>query len=295
MIVARQINPLRILRSVGLPLLVLLAYDVTVTLLYVVLHQRWVSLDHLPLALLGSALAIIVGLRNNSAYGRWWEARTLWGSAVNNSRSLARGAILFLPDATAATLVRLQIAWAHALRGALLKRDLWAEVEPFVPPATASRVRNATNVPTALQAEMARLLSLRNEHDGVATSLRIAALDLTLSALADAQGGLERIKNTPLPRQFEQFPRVFVFAYCLLLPIGLVADLGIATPIGSTVIGSAFYLLDQIGRDIEDPFAGDIHDVPMGAITRTIEIDLRQILGGADVPRPLEPVDGILG
>ncbi len=295
MIVARRINPVRILRSVGLALLVLLAYDVTVTLLYVVLHQRWVSVDNLPLALLGSALAIIIGLRNNIAYARWWEARTLWGSAVNNSRSLARAAILFLPETIATTLVRLQIGWAYALRGALLKKDLWADVEPFIPAASAARIRRATNIPTAIQGDMAHLLTLRNKGDDTATSVRTAALDRTLSDIANAQGGLERIKNTPLPRQFEQFPRVFVIAYCLLLPIGLVADLGIATPIGSTVIGSAFYLLDQIGRDIEDPFAGDVHDVAMGAITRTIEIDLRQMLGETDTPKPLEPIDGVLG
>ena len=293
MIVARRINPLRILRSVGLPLFGLLAYDLTVTLLYVYFHQRWVAVDNLPLALLGSALAIIVGLRNNTAYGRWWEARTLWGSAVNNSRSLARGALTFLPAQTASTLVRLQIAWAHALRGALLKRDVWADVAPFVPPESVARVRRATNLPTAIQAEMGRLLAVP-AGDAVDASVRAAALDSTLTAIANAQGGLERIKNTPLPRQFEQFPRVFVLAYCLLLPIGLVTDLAIMTPIGSTVIGSAFYLLDQIGRDIEDPFANRIHDVAMGAITRTIEIDLRQMLGEADTPKPLEPVDGIL-
>ena len=293
MIVARRINPLRILRSVGLPLFGLLAYDLTVTLLYVYFHQRWVAVDNLPLALLGSALAIIVGLRNNTAYGRWWEARTLWGSAVNNSRSLARGALTFLPAQTASTLVRLQIAWAHALRGALLKRDVWADVAPFVPPESVARVRRATNLPTAIQAEMGRLLAVP-AGDAVDASVRAAALDSTLTAIANAQGGLERIKNTPLPRQFEQFPRVFVLAYCLLLPIGLVTDLGIMTPIGSTVIGSAFYLLDQIGRDIEDPFANRIHDVAMGAITRTIEIDLRQMLGEADTPKPLEPVDGVL-
>ena len=277
----------------GLPLFGLLAYDVTVTLLYVYFHQRWVAVDNLPLALLGSALAIIVGLRNNTAYGRWWEARTLWGSAVNNSRSLARGALTFLPAQTASTLVRLQIAWAHALRGALLKRDVWADVEPFVPPESVARVRRATNLPTAIQAEMGRLLAVP-AGDAVDASVRAAALDSTLTAIANAQGGLERIKNTPLPRQFEQFPRVFVLAYCLLLPIGLVTDLAIMTPIGSTVIGSAFYLLDQIGRDIEDPFANRIHDVAMGAITRTIEIDLRQMLGEANTLKPLEPVDGIL-
>ena len=293
MIVARRINPLRILRTSGPSLLGLLAYDVTITLLYVRFGQRWVAVDNLPLALLGSALAIIVGLRNNSAYGRWWEARTLWGSAVNNSRSLARGALTFLPAQTASVLIRLQIAWAHALRRALLKQDAWADITAFVPPDVAARIRGAANLPTALQGEMGRLLAVPADSD-CALSVRIAALDATLTAIANAQGGLERIKNTPLPRQFEQFPRVFVIAYCLLLPVGLVTDLGIMTPIGSTVIGAAFYLLDQIGRDIEDPFANQIHDVAMGAITRTIEIDLRQMLGETDTPKALEPIDGVL-
>ena len=239
-------------------------------------------------------MAIIVGLRNNSAYGRWWEARTLWGRAVNNSRSLARGAQTFLPDATASTLIHLQIAWAIALRHAMLKQPTWTdEVAALIPADIAARIRHATNLPTAINGAMGRLLAQPDRSDAT-QSIRIAALDQTLSALADAQGGLERIKNTPLPRQFEQFPRVFVIAYCLLLPIGLVHDLGLATPIGSTVIGAAFYLLDQIGRDIEDPFSGGVHDVAMGAITRTIEIDLRQMLGETTALTPLAPVDGVL-
>ncbi len=293
MIVDRAIDPARIIRSAGLPLALLLTYDVTITLLYVVFNQHWVAVNDLPLALLGSALAIIIGLRNNSAYGRWWEARTLWGRAVNNSRSIARGALTFLPWKTAETLIHLQIGWAHALRFALLKQDGWVTVEPWLHPAVAPRIKKATNIPTAIQAEMGRLLAV-GDAPNVDQSIRKAALDATLTALADAQGGLERIKNTPLPRQFEQFPRVFVLAYCCLLPIGLVHDLGIMTPIGSTVIGAAFYLLDQIGRDIEDPFANDIHDVAMGAITRTIEIDLRQMLGEENTPEPAQPVEGIL-
>jgi len=285
-----------ILRSVGPPLLVLLAYDIAVTVLFVVYHQRWIGLD-LPLALLGSTLAIIVGLRNNASYARWWEARTLWGSAVNNSRSLARGAIAMLQgtlgEARATALVHLQIAWAHALRLALRREDPWSELEQLLPADVLRRVRGAANVPTALQAEMGRLLSEADQAGGLA-SVRLAALDRTLTELANAQGGLERIKNTPLPRQFDWFPRIFISVYSLLLPLGLVNDLGPATPIGSTVISFAFYVLDQIGRDLENPFEGTPHDVPMSAITRTIEIDLRQMLRERETPQPLAPVHGVL-
>ncbi len=298
MIVSRRLDAPRILRSVGRPLAFLLAYDVAVTALYVVWDQHWVAVQDLPLSLLGSALAVVLGVRNNVAYARWWEARSLWGSAVNNSRSFARGVLTMLEDSAAAAarkaaLVRLQIAWAHALRFALRRQDPWSELERLLPASTLARVRRAANVPTALQAELGRSLAEADRASGL-DSVRLAALNGTLSELANAQGGLEKIKNTPLPHQFEQFPQVFVAAYCLLLPVGLVHDLGAVTPIGSTVIGFAFYVLDQIGRDLEDPFEGTVHDVPMAAITRTIEVDLQQMLGEQDVPRPLAPVDGVL-
>lgn len=297
MIVAPRLDVRRVLRAVGPSLAALFAYDVAVTLLYVAFGQHWVGVDDLPLGLLGSALAIIVGLRNNGAYARWWEARTLWGSAVNNSRSLARGALSMLrgegSGAFASALVHVQIAWAHALRLALWRQEPWNELGRSLPPETLARVRGATNVPTALQAELGRLLAEAYRR-GTLDEVRLAALDRTLCDLADAQGGLERIKNTPMPRQFAHFPRVFIPAYCLLLPVGLVHDLGAMTPIGSTVIGFAFYVLDQIGRDLEDPFGGTVHDVPMAAITRTIEVDLRQMLGEHEAPRPLAPADGVL-
>lgn len=297
MIVSRRLDASRILRSVGRPLAVLFAYDAAVAVLYVAWGQRWVGVDDLPLGLLGSALAIILGLRNNIAYARWWEARSLWGSAVNNSRSFARGVLAMLGDGNAAqarraALVRLQIAWAQALRLALRRQDPWGELERLLPAEVLDRLRGAANVPFALQAELGRSLA-EADREGL-DSVRLAALDGTLSELANAQGGLERIRNTPMPRQLEQFPRVFVAAYCLMLPVGLVHDLGAATPIGSTVIGFAFYVLDQIGRNLEDPFEGTVHDVPMNAITRTIEGDLRQMLGEQDAPRPLAPVDGVL-
>ena len=298
MIVARQLDIARVLRSVGPPLIVLLAYDIAVTIVVVIYHQRWIAVEDLPLALLGSALAIIIGLRNSASYSRWWEARTLWGSVVNNSRSLARGAIAMLQgregEARAAVLVNLQIAWAHALRLALRRQNPpWDDLEQLLPMDVLAHVRGAANVPTALQAEMGRLLA-EADQAGALDSMRLVALDRTLSELANAQGGLERIKNTPIPRQFVQFPRLFIAAYCLVLPVGLVSDLGIVTPIGSTVIGFAFYVLDQIGRDLESTFERTPHDVPMSAITRTIEIDLRQIMREREAPRPLAPTRGVL-
>ncbi len=78
------------LKYVGLPLLLLVLYDLAVVAAYKLMHWNWVAMPHIPLTLFGSAIGIIVAFRNQSAYGRWWEARILWGSVVNNSRSWAR-------------------------------------------------------------------------------------------------------------------------------------------------------------------------------------------------------------
>ena len=110
-------------------------------------------------------------------------------------------------------------------------------------------------------------------------------MDRNLDDLMDAQGGAERIKNTPLPKRYDYFPMLFVRIYCILLPIGMVESLGwftplvyaagfmpLVMPLGSTLVGLMFLALDKIGRDLEDPFDNKMYDVPLTAITRTIEI-----------------------
>jgi putative membrane protein len=110
----------------------------------------------------------------------------------------------------------------------------------------------------------------------------------------DAQGGAERIKNTPMPKQYDYFPQLFVQIYCLLLPLALVTNMGWYTPLGSTLVGFIFLALDKIGRDLEDPFENTIYDVPLTAITTTIDINLRQLLGEKELPQGQKPVHGVL-
>ena len=81
--------------------------------------------------------------------------------------------------------------------------------------------------------------------------------------------------------------------FCVLLPIGLVETLGFATPIGSTIAGLMFLAVLQIGDDLVDPFADTIHDVPLNAMCRTIEIDLLESIGDTP-PEPLTPEKGVL-
>ena len=300
MIVPRGPDLLRMLQYVGKPLLLLALYDVVVVGAYKGLHWDWIALPHIPLALFGSAIGLILGFRNQSSYARWWEARGLWGAIVNNARSWARQTVtLRTPDeiespnlhAMRVRLVYYQIAFVHALRNHLRKLDPWSDLQPFLEPDELESLRGQANIPLALQLRMGALLQ-ESKHQGWLDPLQWQAMDTTLNDLADAQGGTERIKNTPMPKQYDYFPRLFVHIYCVLLPLALVTNMGWFTPLGSTLVGFIFLTLDKIGRDLEDPFDNKIYDVPLTSITRSIEINLRQMLGETDLPQPITPDKG---
>ena len=294
MIVQRRLHLQRLVVAVGPQLLLLLVYDVLVTYLYMVQDITRIGQDNLPLPLVGTAVALVVTLRNNAAYARWWEGRTLWGQIVNDSRNFVRGLISMTSDvALQVCLTRLQVAYTQALRLHLLRISPWDDIKRLLPSESLERVRGAANVPLALQTDIADRLGIARQA-GLVDAIGMAALNVSLSSLASAQGGLERIKNTPLPRQYSQFPRIFVRVFCLVLPLGLVHDLGYFTPLGSALVGFMFLALDQVGTDLEDPFEGQLHDVPMQAITRAIEVDLHQMVGQRSNPPEVEVQDGVL-
>jgi putative membrane protein len=303
MIVPHKRNVTRMLTYVGRPLLILLAYDLTVVTAYKVLHWDWVAMPHIPLALFGSAIGIIVAFRNQSSYARWWDARTLWGSVINNSRSVARQVttvMMPLNDSEAAELKAMQrrlvyhqIAFAHALRQQLRGQEPWVELTPLLSEQELSELRQEKNIPLTIQQQMGTLLR-ECQVRGWIDIAHWRALDGNLDDLTDAQGGTERIKNTPMPKQYDYFPQLFVHIYCTLLPLALVTNMGWLTPLGSTLVGFIFLALDKIGRDLEDPFENSIYDVPLTAITTTIEVNLRQLLGETILPPAEKPVQGVL-
>jgi putative membrane protein len=288
---------------VGKPLLLLVLYDLAVVVAYQVMHWNWVALPHIPLSLFGSAIGIIVAFRNQSSYARWWEARTLWGALVNNSRSWARQVttvMMPLNDAEAVELKECQrrmvyheIAYVIALRQHLRGLEPWEELTPLLSERELTELRDQKNVPLAIQQQMGAMLR-HCQLRGWIDAMHWRALDNNLDDLVDAQGGAERIKNTPMPKQYDYFPQLFVQIYCLLLPLALVTNMGWYTPLGSTLVGFIFLALDKIGRDLEDPFENTIYDVPLTAITTTIEINLRQLLGEKELPQGQKPVHGVL-
>jgi len=301
-IVPKSPQILRMLQYIGKPLLLVAAYDFVIVVAYKGMHWEWVAFPHVPLALYGSAIGIVLSFRNNSSYARWWEGRTLWGAIVNNSRSLARQVLTGMragPGEEQAlrsmqhTIVYHQIAFVHALRQHLRQLDPIAEITPLLSEKDLSELRDQKNIPMTLQTQIGVLLQ-QSEARGWINPLQWQAMDHSLNDLTDAQGGAERIKNTPMPKQYDYFPQLFVQIYCLLLPLAMVTNLGWFTPLGSTLVAFIFLALDKIGRDLEDPFDNTVFDVPLTAITTAIETNLRQMLGETTLPEPQKPVRGVL-
>ncbi|SEJ80572.1 putative membrane protein [Sphingomonas sp. OV641] len=282
-----------IIQEVWRPLLALFIWDCVVTGIYVFQPFR---APELPLTIFGSVLALFLGFRTNSAYQRWWESRGLWGLMINASRSLARTARNFLPDDEARdlkrTIVLRHVAYVNALRCQLRKQPADAEVLRFLSRGEAEPALQRTNIANGILDGSSRRIDDARAKGWIDT-IQQTHFESLLVDISNAQGGMERIKNTPLPNQYRFFPTFFTRLFCILLPIGLVETLGIATPVGSTVAGLMFLAVLQIGDDLVDPFANTIHDVPLSAMCRTIEIDLLQAIGD-EAPPPLQPVKGVL-
>ncbi|MBJ6368817.1 bestrophin family protein [Snuella sedimenti] len=298
-----------------------------------------------PIALVGTAVAFIIGFQSNAAYGRIWEARQIWGAIVNSSRTfgmmvqdyvnndhtrnpLSEEAI----EKEVKIITYRHIAWLTALRYAMREPKPWEyimkertnkewakkihvpefhmsfneAVQPYLSEKEIQYIENKTNKQTAilyLQSHHLRALKER----GLIWEFSFLELENVIEELFTHQGKSERIKNFPYPRQFASILHYFTWIFIFTLPIAIVGqfhELGIklterlsgaehwflwlAVPF-SVIVMWIFHTMNRIGRVGENPFEGSANDVPISAISRGIEIDLRQNLGEQDsVPKPFE-------
>ncbi len=291
-----------------------LIFCISVAVAVFMLHKT--NLTHIALpfsvaAILGSALAIFIAFRNNTSYSRWWEARTLWGGIVNSSRVLARLIITFADshalqqnydkarsEAFKTAMVYKVIAWAHAMRLQLRRQHDWHELKPFLSEEEFGMLEKSQN-----KANYLHMLSGKKIYEAMANGtlggFDSFQMEGQLLALANYQGGCDRIKNTPLLRQYGYFTRVFMYTFMLLLPLSLIGDFAkmnmdyLMIPI-SIVISFVFAIIGKVGEVNEDPFENRITDVPLNAICNTIERDLREMLGEKDLPEKCEAENGFL-
>lgn len=262
------------------------------------LHHK-ITLTTIPFTLIGLPLAIFLGFRNNAAYDRYWEGRKLWGEVVLRSRNLARQCLTLIGPApleqaglvdVRTRMIHRAIAFAHALRHHLRDSDSIAELKPLLEEDEWRRAKKASNQYHFLMDRMGEDLR-RCMDQGRIDSCLVNAIDATLSAMVAAAASCERIKNTPIPFSYTLLLHRTAYLYCFLLPFGLVDSIGFMTPFVVGIVAYTFFGLDALGDEIEEPFGVSANDLPLEAICRSIEINLRESLGEKNSLRPFAPVD----
>ncbi|MBX3260197.1 MAG: hypothetical protein KIS78_25950 [Labilithrix sp.] len=291
-------------------LLPIVLLNVGVVLVNSVVHFH-LAATTLPISILGTAVAFYVGFKNNQAYDRFWEARTAWGAIVNTSRTFAVGVLDHVrapagsgvgADVVAAVqreLVLRHLAWVNALRCTLRREADWHLLGRLVPADELDELRRQPNVPAYLLRVQSRSIEDLVERGLILGTARHFDLRTSLRLLYDHQGTCERIKNTPLVPHYTAAATMLVWLYIVLVPFSLLNVLEGATTIWAvvpiaTLIGWLYDTMDRIGRLTENPFENLPADVPMTALCRTIEIDLRAMLGERELPPPVASTDMIL-
>jgi putative membrane protein len=258
------------------------------------------TLTTTPFTLIGVAIGIFLGFRNNASYDRFWEGRKLWGSLVNTSRSLARQAQSLFSDVSDSTeliqfrrtFVKRVVAFVHALRHHLRDTDPLDELAALLPSADLDEVRRAGHRPFMVLQQLGKDVKHARNQQWL-PELNVLAVDAQLVELSNILGACERIKNTPIPFTYSVLIHRIVASYCLLLPFGLVDTVGMLTPVVVFLISHAFFGLDAIGEEIENPFGTLPNHIPLATISRNIEINLLEMIGEPR-PGPLQPVNGLL-
>jgi putative membrane protein len=312
MIVRKRPNGLRlfflyrgsILQVIKLKLTITLLVATIVTLTHGKFFHLKITLTPIPFSLIAIALAIFLGFRNSASYDRYWEGRKLWGQLTIVSRDLARQTLSLIstregedssqPMLSSADprrrIIRRIIALAHTLRHHLRDSDPMADIHEFLDPGERSELEKARNRPDFLLRRMA--LDLRASLDEQRTAeYFVARMDESLAGLSAVIGGCERIKNTPIPYSYTLLLHRTAYLYCYFLPFGLVDSIGYMTPFVVGIVSYTFFGLDALGEELEEPFSTASNSLPLTALCRNIERDMREALGERDLPEPLQPVD----
>jgi len=295
--------------------------------IYGFLDLKFIAIPFVPIASIGTAVAFYVGFKNNQAYDRLWEARRLWGGITNASRNLSAQMIALVEDKefVRAFLLR-HIAYINILRLQLRRTIPWATSKENLHQTFHGERNELQEFDEGLKIILTKnnkmeyyetLLSKQNTASRL-LQIQIAELtklkrvklldeyehsDLTkhINELFNLQGGCERIKTTPLFRQYSVFSRVFVKIFIVLLPFGLLKDLSALANWGiwltipfSMLISWVFFTMEQIGEYSENPFDNSVNDIPISAICINIEIDIKEMLDDTDLPAKLQPENNVL-
>lgn len=302
--------------------------------LYQIFDVKWIAIPWPVAGLLGTATAFIVGFKNVQTYNRTWEARQVWGAAISASRAWAMMSKDFIKDRDKAReIIYRHFAWLTALRYQLRSEKSWettgsahnreykrfysipeneipieAELSKYISKKELETILHKNNKATQLLNLQGDELRKLNEQ-GQLEEFRFLAMHKALDELSAHQGKNERIKNFPYPRQYSTINAFFVKLFCILLPFAMLGEFsGLNKDVDGVLKGNMVWFvipfsiliswmyisLDQVGESTSNPFEGSPNDIPITQMSRSVEIDIREMLAEADLPPVLSPQNNIV-
>ena len=251
------------------------------SVLVMVLDQHVIPLPPISISamgIFGVALSLFLGFRNNAAYDRWWEARKLWGSMIADVRNLSRHMCVFVGKGEdRAMILSFAVAFAHLHRGLLRGVDVEADIVDWVGEEKAKAMIAHRNPADAAMRSMADWVGKLAHEDAINGSGQII-ISQTMSSMALAQAGCERIFTTPLPFVYSLLVRRTTYLYCWLLPFSLIDSTGWFTPAFAAIVAYVFFGLQAVTNELEHPFRNVQNGLPLDAMCRTIEISVSEAL-----------------
>ncbi|HEY3405479.1 MAG TPA: bestrophin family ion channel [Ohtaekwangia sp.] len=243
-------------------------------------------------SLLGTLLSLILAFRTGQAYDRWWEARKVWGSIVNNSRSLVRSAEGFSTGSEEGKqfvkdIALQQIAWTYALGQSLRGKNPIEGIDSYISATEVARLKGKANIPNALlQHQSQRIKAARDQN--LITDFGQLRLDEIVRTNVDNMGMCERIKGTVFPSPYNLFLHITIYVFAVTLTIGI-TDFEGYIEIPSTIVISAIFLaIERVAVLLQDPFENNPSDIPVTTLAYKIEVDLKQMAGIDKPPQPVQ-------
>ncbi|WP_321910182.1 MULTISPECIES: bestrophin family protein [unclassified Paraburkholderia] len=270
-----------------------LCFMAVVSTLAVFTHGRVfgekIPLNTAPFTLFGVALAIFLAFRNNASYERFNEARHLWGNLLIASRTLTSQMLCYIPERADTLRIAQQIvAFVYAIKHELRGTDPTTDLQRLLGREQAETVCSQIYRPVAILNEIRRELSIP-QHRVHTPDTKLWMLDAQLDELGKALGGCERIASTPIPFAYNVLLHRTVYAYCVLLPFGLVDSTEFFTPLLCVFIAYTLIALEAIASEVADPFSVAPNALALDAMSRNIERSVLELCG-CPVPDPVAPI-----
>lgn len=291
MLIGKKIPITYILKKIKLEIVYVLIIGILVHYLTALYKD---VIPDMPIAIpafIGTAISVILSFKLNQSYDRWWEARKVWGSIVNDSRSFVIQLQSFLPKDKSSEIKQMayrQIAWCYSLGQSLRGLDAMKGLDGFISPQDKQTLARHSNKPLALlQMNALQVRAMRDS--GHLDTFNHVQINNTLVNFSNWMGMAERIKSTVFPVTYRMFLHFFIYVFAITLSIALQdIESYFEIPLLLTIT-SAFFLLEKSATHLQDPFMNRPTDTAMTTIATTIEINIKQLLGEDEVPEPCAP------